>query len=143
FLVEKLRNTEGLIFLSLFAILSSFLVYSKGFAGGILMLVAMLGLPAVFAIVRFPKFGVLITLIGAYLLMWIYGMVASFPLGTVMDGIQALLILGFFISQKQKPDWSLFKQPIGIIILIWVGYNVLQFGNPIAESRMAWLYTIR
>jgi len=143
FLVEKLRNAEGLILLSLFAALTSFVIYSKGLTGGILMLVAMIGLPMVFAIVRFPRFGILITLIGAYLLMWIYGMIASFPLGTVMDGIQALLILGFFISQKQKPDWSLFKQPIGIIILIWVGYNILQFGNPTAESRMAWVYTIR
>ncbi|WP_407430982.1 O-antigen ligase family protein [Arcticibacter sp.] len=143
FLVEKLRNTEGLILLSLFALLSSLVIYSQGLTGGILMLVVMMGLPAVFAIVRFPKFGILITLISAYLLMWIYGMVASFPLGTVMDGIQALLILGFFISQKQKPDWSLFKQPVGIIILIWVGYNILQLGNPAAESRMAWVYTIR
>jgi len=143
FMVEKLRNTEGLILLSLFSVLCSFVIYSKGLTGGILMLVAMIGLPAVFAIVKFPKFGIVVTLIIAYLLMWIYGMVASFPLGTVMDGIQVLLILGFFLSQKQKSDWSLFKQPVGIIILIWVTYNILQFGNPTAESRMAWVYTIR
>lgn len=143
FLVEKLRNAEGLTLLSLFSVMCSFVIYSQGITGGILILVAMIGLPTVVAIVMFPKFGILLTLISAYLLMWIYGMVSSFPLGTVMDGIQALLILGFFISQKQKPDWSLFKQPIGIIILIWVGYNVIQFGNPTAESRMAWLYTIR
>lgn len=143
FLVEKLRNTEGLILLSLSAMLCSFVIYSKGITGGLLMLVAMIGLPAVVGIFRYPRFGIVFTLIAAYLVMWIYGMIASFPLGTVMDGIQTLLILGFFLSQKQRPDWSLFKQPVGIIILIWVGYNILQFGNPTAESRMAWLYTIR
>lgn len=143
FLVEKLRNTEGLILLSLFAALSSFVIYSQGITGGVLMLLVIIGLPTIFAIVKFPKFGILITLIMAYLLMWIYSMSSAFPLGTVMDGIQALLFLGFFIGQKQKPDWSLFKQPIGIIVLIWVSYNILQFGNPIAESRMAWLYTVR
>ncbi len=29
------------------------------------------------------------------------------------------------------------------MILIWIAYNLLQFINPSAESRMAWLYTIR
>lgn len=143
FLAEKLLNPEGFILLSLFAALCSFIIYSMGFSGGILLLAAMLGIPAVVGIVAYPKFGILITLIGAYLIMWFYGMISSFPLGTVMDGIQALLILGFFISQKQKSDWRIFRQPIGVIILIWVAYNILQFGNPTAESRMAWLYTIR
>src|SRR5690606_22427467 len=40
-------------------------------------------------------------------------------------------------------DWSIFKDPIGIIILIWIGYNILEFANPTTESRMAWVYTIR
>lgn len=143
FLSEKLNNPEGLILLTLFSITCSFLIYKQGVAGGILLLLMMIGLPAVYGIVRFPKFGILVIFIAAYLVMWIYGMISSIPLGTVMDGIQALLILGFFIAQKQRPDWSLFKQPIGIIILIWVAYNILQVVNPSAASRLAWVYTIR
>ncbi|MGV3706035.1 MAG: O-antigen ligase family protein [Arcticibacter sp.] len=143
FLVEKLNNPEGLILLSVFSVFCSFVVYRQGMTGGILLLVAMLALPAVFGIVAFPRFGILIIFIAAYLVMWIYGMISSIPLGTVMDGIQALLILGFLLAQKRKPDWSVFKEPIGIIILIWVAYNVLQLANPTAESRMAWLYTVR
>ena len=143
FIIEKLNNAPGLILLSLFAILFSYTVYKFGVTGASLVLVVVIGLPSAFCIVRFPKIGILIILTGAYLLMWIYGFISSFPLGTVMDGIEVLLILGFFIVQKKKPDWSLFKEPIGVIVLIWVGYNILQFGNPTAESRMAWLYTIR
>lgn len=143
FIIEKLTNIPGLILLSLFAALFSFVIDKSGVTGGSFILVIVIGLPAAFCIVRFPKIGIIIILIGAYLLMWIYGFVSSFPLGTVMDGIEVLLILGFFIIQKKRPDWSLFKEPIGIIVLIWVCYNILQFGNPTAESRMAWLYTIR
>lgn len=143
FLIEKLKNAEGMALLSFFSIACSYVIYNQGFTGGLLLVVMMLGLPAIYGIVRFPRFGILVIFIAAYLVMWIYGMISSVPLGTVMDGMQALLILGFFMSQKQRPDWSLFKEPIGIIILIWVAYNVLQLANPIAESRMAWVYTIR
>ncbi len=69
--------------------------------------------------------------------------ITAFPLGTVMDGLQALLILGMFIRQKYEPDWSIFKSPISVMIIIWISYNFLQLINPTAESRLAWLYTIR
>lgn len=143
FLIEKLQNPIGYIFFSLFAIIISLIIYKAGIIGGVLFLIAITGIPLICSIIAFPKFGITICVIGAYLLMWFYGMISGFPLGTVMDGLQALLILAFFIGQKNKPDWSLFKQPIGIIILIWVSYNFLQVINPTAESRMAWLYTIR
>ncbi|WP_069659962.1 O-antigen ligase family protein [Arcticibacter eurypsychrophilus] len=143
FIVEKLTNIPGLIFLSLFAIAFSFVMDKSGITGVSLILIVIIGLPTIFCIVRFPQIGIIIILIGAYFLMWIYGFISSFPLGTVMDGIEVLLILGFFIIQKKKSDWSLFKEPIGVIVLIWVGYNIMQIGNPAAESRLAWLYTIR
>ncbi|EOR94987.1 hypothetical protein ADIARSV_1858 [Arcticibacter svalbardensis MN12-7] len=143
FIIEKLTNIPGLILLSLFAIAFSFVIDKSGISGVSMILVVVIGLPAVFCIVRFPQIGIIIILIGAYFLMWIYGFISSFPLGTLMDGIEVLLILGFFIIQKKKADWGLFKEPIGVIVLIWVGYNIMQIGNPTAESRMAWLYTIR
>jgi O-antigen ligase len=60
-----------------------------------------------------------------------------------MDGFQALLLIGFFIKQKQNPNWAIYKNPITVLIIVWIVYNLIQFVNPSAESRMAWLYTIR
>ncbi|RRN76853.1 O-antigen ligase domain-containing protein, partial [Pseudoxanthomonas sp. SGD-10] len=52
-------------------------------------------------------------------------------------------IIGFFIRQKKFPNWGIFRNSISYIILIWVSYNILQIFNPIAESRLVWVYTIR
>lgn len=82
-------------------------------------------------------------LVFAYFVMWILRMGVNFPLGTVVDGFYVLLLSGFFLKQKFNPNWESFKTPIGIIVLIWIVYNLLQFANPTAESRMAWVYTVR
>jgi putative inorganic carbon (HCO3(-)) transporter len=29
------------------------------------------------------------------------------------------------------------------MILIWIFYNLLEVANPVTESRLAWVYTIR
>jgi hypothetical protein len=67
----------------------------------------------------------------------------SLQLGVVMDVFQALLILGFFLQQKFHPNWKMFRNPVTLVILIWVGYNILQVANPFTEARMAWFYTVR
>jgi hypothetical protein len=111
---------------------------------GALILVALLAIPSIYAIVAYPKFGIVFLLIAAYFVMWIIRMeLVSFPLGVLMDGIQALLLLGLLINQKFEPDWSFLKNPISIMILFWITYNLLEVINPVASSRMAWLYTIR
>jgi len=84
-----------------------------------------------------------VLLMFAYLLFFIGRLGVNFPLGTVMDGVQGLLILGFFIHQKRRPDWKAFKGPISVMILIWIVFNLIQVANPAAESRLAWVYTIR
>ncbi|MFD2162931.1 O-antigen ligase family protein [Paradesertivirga mongoliensis] len=133
---------------SLFAIIALSLILAAtlsllGIKYVILMLVILIAIPTVFCIVAFPKFGILVILISSYFIMWVIRMGVNFPLGTIMDGIQALLIFGFFLKQKFHPNWDLLKTPIAIIILIWEAYNLLQVANPTAESRMAWLYTVR
>jgi putative inorganic carbon (HCO3(-)) transporter len=114
-----------------------------GFMGGVILLLAIIAPLSAFLIVRYPKFGIIIYLVLSYLIMYVLGFGIDFPLGTVMDGILLLLIIGFFIKQKQHPNWEMFKNPVTIIIGIWIFYNVLQVINPTSESRLAWLYTIR
>ncbi|MGV8879785.1 MAG: O-antigen ligase family protein [Sphingobacteriaceae bacterium] len=142
--LEKFNNIWGYCFLMLFSVGFAYIIAISGVAGGILALFAIIAIPIVYAVVAYPKTGITVLLVSAYLVMWFLSMgLTEFPLGTLMDSLEGLLILGFFIKQKKEPDWQIFKDPIGIIILIWVGYNFLEFGNPTTESRMAWVYTIR
>jgi putative inorganic carbon (HCO3(-)) transporter len=114
-----------------------------GILGAAALLLAVGGPLAIFLIIRYPKFGVLTYLVLAYLIMYILGFGIDFPLGTVMDGILLLLLIGFFINQKTKPNWLMFKNPVTYIMGVWIVYNLIQVANPTTESRMAWLYTIR
>ncbi len=144
FIVEKLNNPFGIIVFILGSAGFAWIIGSSGLAAGILILLSIIAIPLIYSIIAFPKFGIVVLLVAAYFIMWIYGISkVDFPLGTVMDALQALLILGFLIKQKYNPSWSLFKEPVGIIILLWISYNLLQFANPTAESRLAWIYTIR
>lgn len=141
------KNSKSIVILMLLLLAgSAFLAYavkSTGLTLGFVMMILMIALPIVYAIVAYPKFGVITLLVSAYFIMLIITMGVNFPLGTMMDGIQALLIIGFFISQKYHPNWTIFKNAITPFIILWICYNLIEFFNPIAESRLAWVYTIR
>ena len=131
------------ILLGVLAALATLGIYRYGITFSLLIFIVMIGIPFALSIIFYPRFGILALLIAAYFIMWVLRMDINFPLGTMMDAIELLLIIGFFISMKQNPNWEIFKNPISYMILIWIGYNLLQFVNPTAESRLAWLYTIR
>lgn len=114
-----------------------------GFIGGVLLLAGVVAPPLVFCIIAYPRFGILTMLVAAYLIMWVMRMGVNFPLGTLMDGLQALLIFGLLLKLKVARNLQVFRNPISYLILIWICYNLLQVANPSAESRMAWLYTLR
>jgi putative inorganic carbon (hco3(-)) transporter len=140
---EKLSNVTGMLVLLAVSLCFAALVALKGLIAGAAILGLMFGAPTVYAIVAYPRFGILVLLVLAYWLFFIMKAGINFPIGTVMDGIQVLLILGFFIRQKTQPDWSVFKGPVSLMMLVWIGYNIVEVANPSAESRLAWVYTIR
>lgn len=142
--LKRFRNPAGFIVLAVASILFAFLIKSGGVKAGALIMIALIGPPIVFAVIAYPKFGIITILISSYFILWFIRLgLVDFPLGTLMDGLLALLILGLIIKQKYEPDWSFLYNPISIIILIWIGYNFFEVINPTAESRLAWLYTVR
>ena len=142
-LTEKLNNPIGYIFLLGCSVFFAAVVSFLGSSYGILLIVAFIGLPIVYSVVAFPKFGIIVLLLMAYLLFALMKFNIDFPLGTLIDALQVLLILGFFIHQKKENNWKIFKSPISVIIIIWIIYNFLEVANPAAESRLAWVYTVR
>lgn len=144
FLVKKMGGPMGILIFVGAAVFFSLFVARLGMVPSVLLALLMIGLPFVFGIIFYPEFGVLTFIIAAYLIMFIGRMnFTEFPLGTLMDGMEVLLILGIFIQQKRQSNWALFKGPISIIILIWILYNFIEVINPTAESKLAWVYTVR
>lgn len=143
-LVQKLSNPLVLVFLILAAAAVSLIVYKLGIIGAGAILAVIIGLPIVFGIVAYPKFGITIFILASFFTNYVAEIVPDdVPIGILLDVITYLLILGFFIKQRGENDWSYFKNPISTIVLIWLTYNILEVGNPSASSVLAWVYTVR
>ena len=141
-LSEKINHPLVLAGLLLFSLASAGAIALMGLKIGILLILGIVAIPALFATIAYPKIGIIIALVVAYFLLYAEKF-TDFPVGTIMDGLLALLVFGFFLKQKQNQDWKVFKNPISIMVMVWIGYNFLEVGNPVAESRMAWVYTVR
>lgn len=143
--VERRANLNFSLFFALTIICCGFAV-AVGYGGttvGALILAATIGIPCIYFIVVYPKFGVITLLVAAYFIMFIARLGVNFPVGVLMDAIQFLLIVGVLIKQKRRSNWGIFKNPITTIIVIWMAYNFLQIVNPTTEVRLAWVYNIR
>ncbi len=142
-IVDKLNTPLGYGLLFLIMLLIGAGVAKFGIVFGLLVLVGSVAIPLVYGLVAYPRFGIVVFLLMAYFIMWFLRLGVPFPLGTLMDGMEALFILSLFINQKRRKDWSVFKGPITVMILVWVAYNLVEAVNPTADSRMAWLFTVR
>jgi putative inorganic carbon (HCO3(-)) transporter len=140
FRLTPLVLTTILLLFSVFSVLG---INYFGITFGLGIFIVLIGLPLVFSVIYYPKFGILVLLIAAYFVMFVLRIGVNFPLGTLMDGLVLLLGFGFIIYQKKYQKWEAFRNPISVMILVWIGYNLLQVLNPEAASKMAWLYTIR
>jgi hypothetical protein len=140
---EKLLNLPGIILFLLTAVLIAYGITGIGTGFILAILVLIVGLPIVYAIVFIPEFGILCMLVLAYFLLGIMRLGIDFPLGTLMDGIELLLLISIFIRKEKPEGWKILKDPVSIMIFIWVSYNIMEVANPAASSVLAWLYTIR
>ena len=118
-------------------------IVKYGWEMGVLMLLTIIAIPVIYFLIVSPQFGILTYLSLAYTIMWFARFTNDFPVGTIMDGMLVFFILGFFIKQKTNKSWIVFKNPITLVVSIWILYNIGEGMNPVADSVMAWLYTVR
>jgi len=142
-LIEKLKNPVGIGVLVLLAAIIAVGVAKFGVVFGGLFLVTIIGLPAMYGVVAYPRFGIIVLLILAYTLFLLGRLGIPGPLGVVADVLEGALMLGTLICLRRNNDWALLKGPVSTMILIWIAYNLLQIANPSAVSRLAWIYTVR
>jgi hypothetical protein len=143
-LIQKFSNPFVLVFLALAVVFISLIVYKLGIIGFGAIVVITLGLPILFGIVAYPQFGITVLIITSFFINYVSEFLPdAVPIGTLLDAITYLLILGFFIKQKSENNWTYFKNPISTLIIIWLAYNLLEVANPSASSVLAWIYTVR
>jgi putative inorganic carbon (HCO3(-)) transporter len=141
--LEKFNNPLGISFFLIFSLLFAVITAHFGLTAGLMVLVTLVALPVVYFVVAYPLFGIIVLIVMANLVMFIIKFGIPFPLGTLIDALEVMLILGFFIKQRRHKDYSMFKNLVSYMILAWVAYNILEVGNPAAASRLAWVFTVR
>ncbi|RYD59188.1 MAG: O-antigen ligase domain-containing protein [Sphingobacteriales bacterium] len=129
--------------LILFSALFAVAISNFGVKSFYVILVGIFVLPVAYTIVAYPKAGIYILLTLAYLIMFTSKLGVDYPVGTVMDAIEGLMLLGVIIRQRRERNWGYFNNAISVMILIWIGYNLVEALNPVAASRLAWVYTVR
>ncbi len=140
--IEKLDNPLGYIILSLIALAVGLLISVLKLKLGIVLLVAIIGLPALAMCFVNPRIGINLIIVICFFIQFI-GKHVNAPIGTLLDALIFLMLFGILVNQVKKKDWSFMKNPISAILLVWIGYNFLQALNPTAESFQAWMYTVR
>jgi putative inorganic carbon (hco3(-)) transporter len=138
----KLSNKLLIASLIIFSVLFGLLIASIGLSFAFIIMLAIVAVPIIFVCIAHPKIGLIILLLYAFGLGAI-GRLVDFPVGTGMDILEGLLLIGFFVSQKGNPDWKIYKNPISMLVLVWISYNLLQLVNPWSESRLVSFYSIR
>lgn len=127
----------------LVSLLMAYIIVQGGVVSAILVVVGIVALPIVYTIIAYPRVGLLTLIALGYIVLFVLRFNVGFPLGTLIDALEVLLMFSFFLRQKYKQDWVFMKYPATIVVMMWVGYNLLEVANPSADSRLAWMYTVR
>ncbi len=141
-LFEKLNNPLGFAILIAGALALSYLMSFLPLELAIAATGALLAIPVIVVCFANLFVGVNVMLVAAFIL----GLVAKYtnaPIGTALDGLLVLMLVGLLARLIKDRDFSFAQSPISIFILAWIYYNLLQVLNPWAQSKLAWIYTVR
>lgn len=143
--LTRKKLDHPLVYLVLFSIplVFSCLIVMGGIKVGIIIMGAVVGLPLLIACMLNLRFGTIMVVIISFFLMGIKRFAPEVPLGVGLDAIIMVMFFGLFIKQIGERDWRFAKSPVTVMVLIWIGYNLLEIANPWATSRIAWLYSVR
>ncbi len=140
--IQKLNNPIGYAILGFSALCIAMVIPILGLKLGIVLLGAIFAIPVLLFCLFQHQIGLIIMVCVSFIVIPIKK-VMDVPVGVLMDGLMFLMFFGMIIKQVIERDWSFAKNPISAWILVWVFLNLIQVINPSAESKMAWLYTVR
>jgi len=143
-IIRKFSAPVVIAFLIFSSLLITFVIARSGYVTGIIILCGILAIPAAVATVAFPKFGISTLIVISFFINYTSRFLPEdTPIGLIMDVLTYLLILGFFVKQKQEKNWSRFNDPITWFVLVWLGYNLFEVINPSSPAILEWVYTVR
>jgi putative inorganic carbon (hco3(-)) transporter len=139
---QKLNSPLGLALLLLATLPLSYLLATLDLKLSIVLFIGLIGIP----LVIFCLFNIAFA-IGLMLFVSLAIPIAlkytDAPIGTLLDLLILLSTVGILLRQIKERDWGFAKSPLSYMILLWLYFNVMQVLNPEAQSKLAWVYTVR
>lgn len=144
---DRTRRTSYILVFALLVLVSvgvAYLIVNKGIVFGPIAVVAVGGTFLLGAILKNYRVGFyFLFAMGMYMFYLDRIVHIPMPLGIVYDALAALTFIALFMNNKDRRDWTLFKNPVTIAFVIITAYQLLQFFNPNAVSHVAWLVSLR
>ncbi len=140
--IRRINSPAGMLLLLLGVLALAYVLSALDFKAGFVLYLVLVGVPLIVYCLFNVAFNVGMMLFVALMVPFATKYTTA-PIGTLLDLLILIGAMGILLRQIKERDWSFAKYPLSYMILIWLYYNVMQVLNPSAESKMAWLYTVR
>lgn len=139
----RLANSYLFVPIIAFLIVITLVIVKTGVIGFIGTLSMFFVIALIYVIFNKPKLGIILLIILGFFVTGITRYITA-PWGLSIDGLLLLMYLSlFFKGFANKIPWRKAKSPLTLVVTIWMGYILLQIGNPEAQSIEAWFYAMR
>ncbi|TGE28662.1 O-antigen ligase family protein [Hymenobacter metallicola] len=108
---------------------------------GLLIALAVAG-PFGLALFRQPRLGIIGLVVYCFLLFILVREVGGIPYGMAVDALLVLTWVAVAFNHERF-DWRRLRNDLGLVTLLWLGYNLLELGNPAGASLAGWFQEMR
>ena len=141
---EKLGSVKNLLQLFLLLLISGLLIGLFGITGG----ATLIALPFIFLylylLFKNPLLGVYSAIVLSFIILGSARYISNVQVGMAMDGMLFLTYIALFFNRfRERIDWTPAKKDATILAAVWFVFTILQFFNPEAVSKEAWLAGFR
>lgn len=141
---HRMNTPFGAVILGLMTIAMAYGMVIMGYKMGIVIVACLAGLPFFTAAVVNQKAGVLMIFILSTIVLGVKRFVGEAPVGLAMDIMIAGTFIGLLARQiHNRASWKFMHNPVSTMVGVWIFMIFIQAFNPIAFSRLSWLYTVR
>lgn len=124
--------------------LAAFFITKGGLLAGILIITVVISVFIVTVILTRFDTGIYILLfLGSTMFLVDRLIVLPIPLGVIYDAVIVLTFFAVFLNSKRKNNWTFFNNSITFVFILITAYQLLQFFNPNAVSKIGWLVSMR
>ncbi|MBI9035357.1 MAG: O-antigen ligase family protein [Bacteroidales bacterium] len=141
---DKLKSPIAILIIVIGIVVIGNIIATKGLVVALALLAAPIFVLYLNRFFLNPRIGIYSAIFAAFLAIGLTRYVPGVPLGLSMDGFLVLTYIAIFFKYfYENKDFSVVRNDLTLLALIWFLFSVAQFINPEALSSTAWFYAMR